>query len=138
MNRGAVANRRRSPASATIVTALRKPIPRKACRARISATWALVSAHWRRAASRRLTRSPAAVTSARYSAKTTRSASWSNSSCLSHFGIGARPHQVPQGLLLLVGDPDRRQIPTTQQAGELERIAAIGLDLIPRSHRDQR
>jgi len=61
MNCLALAKRRKSPASATIVTAVRKPIPRSACSAAIVRTWGLVTACTSRATSRRRTRSTAAA-----------------------------------------------------------------------------
>ena len=51
------AKRRKSPTSATIVTALKKPMPRKICKATTWAIRGLCSAQVRSSCSRRLTRS---------------------------------------------------------------------------------
>ena len=57
---------------------------------------------------------------------------------LINLGAGSRADQVAQGLVLLIGHPDWREITAAQQAGELEGVASIRLYLVTRSHRDQR
>jgi len=53
-------------------------------------------------------------------------------------GIVACPDQVAQRLARLIGDPDRRQITTPQQAGELGRVPAVGLHPVARLGPDER
>jgi hypothetical protein len=42
-------------------------------------------------------------------------------------GVGASSDQVAQGFVILIGHPDGIEVAAAQQAGELERIAAVGL-----------
>ncbi len=53
-------------------------------------------------------------------------------------GILAGPGQVADGLVLDLGNVDRVEVTGTQQAGERDGVAAIGLDPIPRPLRDER
>lgn len=52
--------------------------------------------------------------------------------------VFASPLQVAQGLGGFVRRPDRRQVARSQEVGQLGRIAAIGLDPLPRPLRHQR
>src|SRR6266851_9526135 len=53
-------------------------------------------------------------------------------------GIGSGTHQAAQRLVRFVRHPDRCEITTAQQPGELQRVTPIGLDLITRLFGDQR
>jgi hypothetical protein len=49
----------------------------------------------------------------------------------------ARSYQVAHGLVPLVGHPDRGQLASPQQAGQLHGVAPVGLHLVARLARDQ-
>ncbi len=55
-----------------------------------------------------------------------------------HLGIVACPDQVAQGLVGLVGDPDRREVAAAQQPCQLGRIALVGLDPVTGFDGDER
>ena len=50
----------------------------------------------------------------------------------------ARPHEVAQRLLGRAGHAHRRELAGAVQAGEVARVAAVGLDVRPAAPRDQR
>src|SRR5438105_2122755 len=53
-------------------------------------------------------------------------------------GSVARTNEVPQRLLLCIGDPDRREIPTPMKPRELFGVATVRLYSVSRLHRNER
>jgi hypothetical protein len=53
-------------------------------------------------------------------------------------GVLPRTREIPDGLVLDVGNVDRGKVPRTHEAGELHGIAPVGLDLVAGLLRDKR
>jgi hypothetical protein len=53
-------------------------------------------------------------------------------------GVGTRAHQVAKRLVVLVGHPDRCQVPAAQQPSQCEDAPSVGPDPVVGAHGDQR